>query len=93
MRKQIGVNLTLILVDIGALRDAVVAGLMVLQSEVSNVVTQCHEEVVAQVMARTEECTSLVDQPLVIANGFVGHLKSGGAVRSEINEVRALGRR
>src|SRR5207248_3157422 len=88
--KQIGVHLALVFVDVGALRDTVVARLMVLQSEVSDVVTQGDQEVITVVVTRAEEGSGFIDQPFVIADGFVRDLDSGCAVSSQIDEVGTL---
>src|SRR5438874_7733202 len=85
-------DLALVFVDVGALGNAVVARLMVLQSEVSDVVTQRDQEVITVVVTRAEEGSGFIDQPFVIADGFVRHLKRGRAVSSKIDEVRALRR-
>src|SRR5437773_11805245 len=73
--------------DHGAFGEPVIAGLVVLQSEVSNLVTQCQQKVIFAIMSRAEESTGFSHQALVFVDNLRRHLQGGIAVRSNVEIV------
>src|SRR5215471_18444913 len=66
---------------------AIIAGLMVLKTEMGHVITQGEQKVVLAVVTRAVERAGFGHQSLVFIDGLLGHLQRGIAIGSDVNKV------
>src|SRR4029077_5206088 len=84
MGQQAGVELALGFVDEATLGGAAVVGFMVFESEVGDVVTEGVEEMIVEVVLRSEESACLSHKILVEVPDFCWWFEGSGAIGSDV---------
>ena len=90
VREQGGGKFAFVFVNEEAFSQAVVAGFMMFEAEMSDMVAEREQEVVAPIMMCAKEGVGLGDQMRKVADVFGFHFQSGGAVGHDVKLVRGL---
>src|SRR2546422_7699660 len=91
VRQQEGAQFSRLFVDEKSFGLAIIAGFMMFEAKVGDVIAEREQEVIGAIMARPKQCASLAYKLREMAAILRFHLEGSRAVGHEVQEVRRLG--